>query len=70
MPFPAAIAVLFRRAETVTLIVILFIAAALWTFVAIAAEMLEGDLHAFDEAALLALRSPGNTAHPIGAGFL
>ena len=66
MPFPAAIAVLFRRVEAATLIVILVIGAALWAFVALAAEMLEGDLHAFDQAVLLALRTPGDTANPIG----
>lgn len=70
MPFPAAIAVLFRRVEAATLIVILVIGAALWAFVALAAEMLEGDLHAFDQAVLLALRTPGDMANPIGGRSL
>lgn len=61
-----AITDLTRRVETVTLIVILFIAGALWAFVALAAEMLEGELHAFDETLLLALRTPGDPTNPVG----
>ncbi|OWU86586.1 PA-phosphatase [Oceanicola sp. 22II-s10i] len=55
-----------RRVETATLVAIFVIAGALWAFVALAAEMLEGDLHAFDEAVLMALRSPGQPDNPIG----
>ncbi|MCR8827645.1 phosphatase PAP2 family protein [Pseudosulfitobacter koreensis] len=66
MRLPAALTDIFRRLETVTLAVIMVIAAALWAFVAIASEMLEGDLHAFDEAVLLALRTPSDPSNPIG----
>ncbi|EAQ03294.1 PA-phosphatase related phosphoesterase [Pseudooceanicola batsensis HTCC2597] len=59
---------LIRRVEAVTLAVIIVTAGALWAFVALASEMLEGDLHAFDEAILLALRNPDDPADPIGGG--
>jgi undecaprenyl-diphosphatase len=63
---PAALAALLRRIETATLLVILLGAGALWAFVALADEMLEGDLHAFDTAVLLAFRSPDDPARAIG----
>ncbi len=66
MSFSAAIGDLFRRVEAVTLVAIVAIAAALWAFVALASEMLEGELHAFDETVLLALRTPGDPSNPIG----
>ncbi len=66
MPLPAILTDLSRRVETVTLVVIMVIAGALWAFIALAAEMLEGDLHAFDETVLLALRTPGDPTNPIG----
>ncbi|MGY9048034.1 hypothetical protein P775_10200 [Puniceibacterium antarcticum] len=66
MRFPAALTDLTRRVETMTLVVILLIAGALWAFVALASEMLEGDLHAFDETLLLALRTAGDPTNPIG----
>ena len=66
MQLPAPIAALTRRMEAMTLLGIVVVAGALWGFVALAAEMLEGDLHAFDEAVLLALRTPGDPTNPIG----
>ncbi|QOL80134.1 phosphatase PAP2 family protein [Pseudooceanicola spongiae] len=57
---------LIRRVEVLTLVVIIVIGGALWAFVALAAEMLEGDLHSFDKAVLLALRVPGDLSDPIG----
>ncbi len=57
---------LWRRTEAATLVGILVIAGALWGFVSLAAEMVEGDLHAFDEAVLMALRVPGDPSMPIG----
>ena len=45
----------------------LFVAAAgLWGFAAIVDEVLEGDVHEFDQTIMLALRSPLDTADPIG----
>ncbi|MWD26990.1 phosphatase PAP2 family protein [Aquicoccus sp. SCR17] len=52
------------------LAVALLIAGALWAFVALAAEMIEGDLQGFDEAILLALRNPADHADPIGPGYV
>lgn len=56
-----------RRVEPVTLVVIIAITGALWAFISLASEMIEGDLHSFDEAVLLALRTPGDPADPIGS---
>lgn len=42
------------------------VAAGVWIFAAIAEEMAEGETHAFDSALLLALRTPGNPADPLG----
>ncbi|MGZ9809401.1 phosphatase PAP2 family protein [Pseudoroseicyclus sp. H15] len=55
-----------RRMEPATLGAIVVIAGALWGFVALASEMLEGDLHSFDETVLLALRTAGDPAVGIG----
>ncbi len=66
MQLPAPLTALLRRAETVTLTALLVIMAALWAFFALAAEMVDGDLRTFDEAVLLALRTPGDPANPIG----
>ena len=43
MHLPPAIAGATRRVEIVTLVVLLLIAGALWAFIALAAEMIEGD---------------------------
>ncbi|EIE51276.1 phosphatase PAP2 family protein [Salipiger aestuarii] len=63
---PSFLSALWRRTEAATLVGIVVIAGALWGFVALAAEMVEGDLHAFDEAVLMALRQPGDPAMPVG----
>ncbi|EYD77837.1 Membrane-associated phospholipid phosphatase [Rubellimicrobium mesophilum DSM 19309] len=57
---------LLARIETRTLLAVLLIAAALWTFGGIAEEMAEGDTHAIDTALLLALRVPGDPDDPLG----
>lgn len=66
MHLPEPLARLTQRVESLTIVVILCVAGALWAFIGLADEMIEGDLHAFDEAILLALRTPGDTANPIG----
>ncbi len=66
MRLPPILTEVSHRIETVTLIILLFIAGALWAFVSLAEEMLEGDLRSFDEAVLLALRTPGDPTNPIG----
>jgi undecaprenyl-diphosphatase len=63
---PTLISALLRRVETVTVLAVLCVAGGLWAFVALADEMIEGDLHAFDEAVFLALRAPGDPSNPIG----
>ena len=70
MPIPPIIRDLFQRLETVTLVFFCLIGAAAWAFVGLASEMAEGDLHAFDETVLLALRQPGDLANPIGGRAL
>lgn len=44
--------------------------AALYGFAQIAEEVLEGETHAFDEALLIALRTPGDVDNPIGPLWL
>jgi undecaprenyl-diphosphatase len=53
-------------------ILVLFLAAAgaLFAFLKLASEMMEGDTLAFDRMLLQALRSPGNPAIPIGPEWL
>lgn len=58
-----------RRATRVELglaIVLALTAAALWAFVELAEEVMEGETRAFDTAILLALRAPGDAADPLG----
>ncbi|MGR3454811.1 phosphatase PAP2 family protein [Pseudooceanicola sp.] len=57
---------LFARLEIATLFALVVLAGALWAFVALASEIAEGDLHAFDEAILMALRTAGDPSDPIG----
>ncbi|MBV7410925.1 phosphatase PAP2 family protein [Maritimibacter sp. DP1N21-5] len=60
------LAAVTERIEAATLVVLMLMAAALWAFFALAGEMTEGDLHAFDEAVLMALRVSGDLNNPIG----
>ncbi len=66
MPLPARLARLTRRVEAVTLAVLALVGGAIWGFVQLASEMVQGDLDAFDRTVLLALRTPGDLADPIG----
>jgi undecaprenyl-diphosphatase len=54
------------RVERVTLVAVITAAAALFAFAKLANEVGEGGTRAFDERVLLALRTPGNLADPIG----
>ncbi len=55
-----------RRTDVSTLVLLILATGALWAFVTLAAEMVEGDLSAFDETVLLALRTAGNPDDPLG----
>lgn len=63
--FSADIRRLGRR-EMVAVSLLLSIAAALWAFVELADEVLEGSTEAFDSAILLFFRVPGDLTDPIG----
>jgi undecaprenyl-diphosphatase len=54
------------RAEPVILVALLLVAGAIWVFVELAGDVIEGDTHAFDRAILLSLRSAADPSDPIG----
>jgi undecaprenyl-diphosphatase len=58
------------RIERVTLVGIILAAAALFAFAKLADEVSEGGTRVFDERVLLALRTPGNLADPIGPRWI
>lgn len=66
MPLPTIVTEMFRRVETLTLIVVLFIVGAVWAFAVLAGRVVNGDPYAFDAAILLALRKPDDPATSIG----
>jgi undecaprenyl-diphosphatase len=64
---------LLRRiagAERTTLVLMIVIATVLFVFAKIADAVGEGGTRAFDEALLLALRTPGNLSDPVGPRWL
>jgi undecaprenyl-diphosphatase len=52
--------------EPLMILAVLLVAAAMWTFAALANAVVEGQTHAFDEAVLLAMRTPADPADPWG----
>jgi undecaprenyl-diphosphatase len=60
----------FGRHEPLVLLVMLLVALSIWTFAEVADEVLENETHAFDQAVLLALRTPGDPSNPRGPGWL
>jgi undecaprenyl-diphosphatase len=58
------------RHELGSLLSMAALAVGLWTFVAVADEMQEGDTHAVDRALMLALRNPQDLSDPIGPRWL
>lgn len=54
------------RYEAIVLALLFVAALAIWTFIAIAEEVVEGDTLGFDEWAIRALRRPDDLARPIG----
>ncbi len=66
----AAGAIALARREIVLLSILLLMGGALWLFLAIAGEMVEGETKGIDKLLLLALRDPANTDHPLGPAWL
>ena len=60
----------FRLNEAAPLLSLAAVSFFAWAFVEIAGEVLEGDTTTLDRAVLLALRTPGNPADPIGPSWL
>jgi undecaprenyl-diphosphatase len=60
----------FARVETVSLILWITAAGAVWAFLNIASEVGEGETRSIDTAIMLALRRPGDPADPIGPRWL
>lgn len=58
---------LLRRIETRALVLWLAAAAAVWAFLGIGGEVMEGETQAYDRAILLALRDPAHPADPLGS---
>jgi undecaprenyl-diphosphatase len=56
----------FARREFVTLIVLALVLGGVWVFLEVADEVVEGDTASFDERILLWMRTPGDTADPLG----
>jgi undecaprenyl-diphosphatase len=62
----AALVARVSRIERGILLIVMVAAAALFAFAKLADEVAEGGTRAFDERLLLALRTPGDLADPIG----
>lgn len=56
--------------ETAVITALLLLAAALWGFIEVADEVIEGESLAFDETILRALRQPGDPSRSIGPAWL
>lgn len=52
------------------LLFLFLLSGALWAFVSLAEEVMEGDTEAFDDAILLSLREPADVSDPLGPGWL
>ena len=68
MPYRAILSPFMARLRASPGLAILLVlaAGAAFAFIQVVDEVMEGDSRAFDEAVLLALRSPGDHAEPIG----
>jgi undecaprenyl-diphosphatase len=58
------------RRERLILVVVLLLTSALWGFAELADEVMEQETHAFDEAILLAMRTPGDPSDPWGPRWM
>lgn len=72
MTVRARISGLFRKhhPDSYVLVLFLVLAGALFAFLKLASEVVEGDTAAFDRWVLQALRSPADAAMPLGPGWL
>jgi undecaprenyl-diphosphatase len=61
---------LVRRLESRALLALLAGAGAIWAFLAVGGEVREGETLALDRRILLAFRTPGNPAEPLGSRSL
>ena len=61
---------LLRRGEVAVLGALLAIATAIWCFVELAGEVIEGETARIDTALLMAFRSPSDPTQPIGPRWL
>lgn len=72
-PFSSALASALRRispGELAPLVVLALGAGALFLFVGLADEVLEGETRAFDTTVLQALRNPADPGDPLGPAWL
>jgi undecaprenyl-diphosphatase len=69
-PLIAGLVVRVGRIERVTLSVVILAASLLFAFARLADAVTQGGTHAFDEWLIIALRTPGNLADPIGPKWL
>ena len=53
-----------------TIFALLLVAVALWVFLEVADEVLEGETREFDESVLLAFRSPAESGDPLGPSWV
>jgi undecaprenyl-diphosphatase len=68
--FGARVVSWFAAREVETLAALLIAAGAVWLFAELADDVLEGDTTTVDERVLLLLRTPNDTADPIGPPWL
>ncbi|MET0743073.1 MAG: phosphoesterase, partial [Microvirga sp.] len=64
------VALRLRLNEVGPLLSLLALAVGGWAFLALADYVTEGETHEWDQAIMLALRDPRNTADPLGPGWL
>ncbi len=61
---------LLKRVAISTLVAALLVAAAIWGFMSLAGEVVEGDTKGFDQEILLSLRNPADPSDPLGARWV
>jgi len=60
----------FRHGDLLSLILLLAVSLALWAFVELANQVVEGDVQRLDERVLALFRTPGNPADAVGPSWL